>query len=317
MRVGSNPEKKKELKITYKQHRVIIPVYIPDSNEDYFKNLFEVFKRSISSLLSTIDDEETNITIINNNCKKEVTLYIDELLNNNKIDKHIIYQKNYGKVFAILSESKAVYEPLITIADADVFYFSGWENAVINIHNEFNKAGVVSPIPMPHLAFYNNKSLFVKNWFRIYKKKIINDEDLNLFGKSIGNINFFKKNNYYLSQFYLKKNEKKFCIGASHFIATYKTESLYLITNSYPSYVFKNGYENEIIDRPLDKLGYYRFSTLKTFVYHLGNTLPEKIVKTKLIKEKQIKYNYSKKRNFKISFYIISLFFKIIKYLKK
>ena len=126
MRVGINPEKKKKEKIIYKQHRIIIPVYIPDSEDDYFKNSEKVFYLSINSLLRTIDKSETNITIINNNCKKEVADYIKSLFEKKEIEKLVNYSVNYGKVYSVLQEAKAAYEPFITIADADVLFFDNW-----------------------------------------------------------------------------------------------------------------------------------------------------------------------------------------------
>ena len=123
MRIGINPEKNKKKIIWYKLHRIIIPVYIPTEEKKYFDNLFEVFKISIGSLLKTTSKQFTNITIINNNCNKEVTNYINSLIESNLIDKHIHNSINKGQVNSILSEVRSCHEEVITIADADVFYF--------------------------------------------------------------------------------------------------------------------------------------------------------------------------------------------------
>ncbi len=275
MRIGINPEKIKKTKISYKKHRVIIPVYIPNSNEKYFDNLFSVFKISINSLIQTIQHNDTNITIINNDCKKEVTDFIDDLINENKIDKHVKLSLNYGKVYTILSEVKASYERLITIADADVFYYSGWLENTIEVFNNFDRAGVVTPLPMPQLAFYANSSLFFNKIFKIKKGKIIQDKDLQLFEKSINSKILIKKNNWYKNQLFLEKNEKQVCVGAGHFIATYRKDVLDKIKVERPVYVFEDGAESFHLDHPIDKLGYYRLSTVKSFVYHLGNTIPK------------------------------------------
>jgi hypothetical protein len=275
MRIGVNPEKKRLGKIIYKKHRVIIPVYIPNSNEKYFDNLLSVFKVSINSLIKTTQQNDTNITIINNDCKKEVTDFIDDLINENKIDKHVKLSSNYGKVYTILSEVKASYEQLITIADADVFYYSGWLENTIEVFNNFDRAGVVAPLPMPQLAFYANSSLFFNKIFKIKKGKIIQDEDLQLFEKSINSKISIKKNNWYQNQLFLEKNEKQVCVGAGHFIATYRKVVLDKIKVERPIYVFEDGAESYHLDIPIDKLGYYRLSTVKSFVYHLGNTIPK------------------------------------------
>ena len=281
MRIGQNPEKKKFKEIGYKQHRIIIPVYIPKSKDEYFDNLFLVFKRSIESLLRTIDENQTNITIINNNCNEEVTVFIDVLLSKQRIDKHVKFTSNYGKVYTILSEVKASYEDLITIADADVFYLSNWFIETYSIFEKFKKAGVVAPLPMPQLAFYSNSSLFFDKLLNLKKGKVVLDKDLLLFEESVNSKILIKKNNWFKNQLYLEKNKEKTCIGAGHFIATYRKEVLDKIDVIKPKFVFEDGAETFHLDKPIDKLGYYRLSTTKTFVYHLGNTIPKWVEKYK------------------------------------
>ena len=275
MRIGVNPEKNNYNSINYKTHRIIIPVYIPNSKDEYFNNLFSVFKTSLNSLIKTTDIKETNITIINNNCREEVTEYIDDLLKEKVIDKHVQLASNYGKIYTILAEARASYEQLITIADADVFYFSNWLLETKTIFKEFKNAGVVAPLPMPQLAFYSNHSLFFSNFFKIKKGKIILEDDLLLFEESVGSKILIEKNNWFKNQLYLEKNTVKSCIGAGHFIATYRKEVLDKISIVKPIYVFENGGERFHLDAPIDQLGYYRLSTIKTFVYHLGNTIPK------------------------------------------
>lgn len=113
MRIGENPEKQKSKKLSYKLFRVIIPVYIPNEESEYFKNAFFVFKKSIYSLLSTIDLENTNITIINNNCNAETTDFINPLLDSKDIDRHVHCKENYGKIQTILQEARGCCEDYI------------------------------------------------------------------------------------------------------------------------------------------------------------------------------------------------------------
>lgn len=275
MRIGKNPEKELYNQVQYKQHRIIIPVFIPNSSDAYFNNLFSVFKISIDSLIKTTDNLATNISIINNNCREEVTKYIDKLLDEKKIDKHVKLSVNYGKVYTILSEAKSSYEQLITIADADVFYFSNWFNETLIVFNTYDKAGVVAPLPMPQLAYYNNASLFLDKLFKIKKGKVISDNDLLLFEKSVNNKISLKKDNWFKNQLYLEKNKIQVCIGSGHFIATYRKEVLDKIKVIKPKYIFEDGAESFHLDYPIDKLGYYRLSTINSYAYHLGNTIPK------------------------------------------
>ena len=311
MRIGANPEKEKLTKIHYKKHRVIIPVYIPESEDGYFENLFEVLKVSIDSLLKTISLDITAITIINNACKAEVTEFIDGLLVENKIDKHVKLTSNYGKVYTVISEARATYEEYITIADADVFYFKYWEKEVFKIFATFNKVGVVSPVPGPHGALYNNVSLFGSLFRKPKMANVVDPTSFVLFEAGTNNPKIFNDRNYNWKekQYYLEKNGVKTCVGAGHFIATYKNEfkKFPLIK---PKFVFKNGDEDEFLDSQFDKLGYYRVSTIKTFAYHLGNTIPT------WVKEYQFNQNstqFKKIKNKKLIYLIKKQVFRILK----
>ncbi|WP_196886369.1 glycosyltransferase [Aureivirga sp. CE67] len=300
MRIGVNPEKSKLSEIKYKQHRIIIPVYIPESDEEYFQNLFEVLKVCIESILKTVDLNNTVITIINNNCKVEVTDYIETLLINKYIDKHVKYTENYGKVYTVLAEARASYEDLITITDADVFFFTGWENEIIKAFNTFSKAGVISPLPVPNLAFYNNTSLFFDKLFSIKKGKIVSNKSFELFEEGVGNKEVFKK--WKNKQFYLKSGDYPICIGACHFVATYRRSVLQNIEYLKPKYVFKNGYENKVLDKPIDVLGYYRLSLNKSFAYHLGNNIPKWIENEVGVSSESIDFIEKNKKIIRFSF---------------
>lgn len=277
MRVIPNPEKFNFSKITYKHHRIIIPVYIPDSDDFYFSSLFKVFKLSIHSLLKTINSLNTSVTIINNNCKKEVTEYIDKLVEEKKIDKHVKLSSNYGKVYTILSEAKGCYEPYITIADADVFYFNNWESEVFKILKKFPKIGVVSPVPSPHLFNYYNISFIVNNIFKLKKGQILTERSFDLFAEGVNHSPTFfstKKIDFKKEQFYVEKNEIKACVGAVHFIATYDRNVFNGISLQKPEFKFNVGDEGIFIDSNIDKMGLGRLSTTDAYAYHLGYSIP-------------------------------------------
>ena len=127
MRKGVNPEKLKNEKNHQYKHRVIMPVYIPNTEEEYYKQSVEVFRFSLRSLIETINPETTAITIIDNNSIKEVNDIIN--LNLEYIDKKVSYSDNKGKVYAVLNEMRSCYEPFVTCTDADVLFLRGWEKA--------------------------------------------------------------------------------------------------------------------------------------------------------------------------------------------
>ncbi|WP_264553465.1 glycosyltransferase family A protein [Flavobacterium sp. N2038] len=297
MRIGENPEKLNSKKLEYKPFRVIIPVFIPEGNAGYFKDAFSVFEKSIYSLLNTIDAEKTNITIINNNCKKEVTDYINLLLANKEIDKHIHCSENYGKIYTILQEARGCYEDYIAIVDSDVFFFSNWQNEALSIFNNFKNAGVVGLTPDPNTAFYCNNSLFTNEFLFVKKDKVVKDKELELFEAGINKENFFvtKTKNWKEKQFYLETKTTKAVIGAGHFASVYRKEIFKKLPLEKPIYVFPGG-ELSFLDIPIDKLGYYRLSLLKASAYHLGNSLPDWILEKEIFASKIHEHLESSKR---------------------
>jgi hypothetical protein len=318
MRIGSNPEKDKFKKIHYKKHRVIIPVYIPNDEDSYFKDLFDVFKESISSLLKTISSNTTAITIINNSCKEEVTTFIDGLLAEKKIDKHVKLASNYGKVYTILSEARGAYEDYITIADADVFYFNEWEKEVFEIFSTSKKVGVVSPVPAPHLALYNNVSLFGSLFRKTKMANVVDLESFVLFEQGTNNPKIFqdRKHVWKEKQYYIENNGIMACVGCGHFIATYKN-----VFKKFPfikpKFVFKNGAEDQFLDSQFDKLGYYRLSTLKAFAYHLGTTKPDWIKEFNFNKHAKSSYNITSYKELKSNALVFRLKKQVFRVLKK
>ncbi len=274
MRKGVNPEKFKQEKINIKPHRVIIVFFIPDSEEDYFKDLHIVFKRCLQSLFETINTESTSVTLINNNSGEKVHQVIEEY--KHLIDKYVIYSENKGKIYAVMNEVRSVYEDFVTIADADVFFLNGWEKSVFEIFKNVSGAGVVSPLPVPHGAFIFNKTIFFEFLKgKIKYKSLLKKEDTELYKLSIESKGVFKrKDKLYWDekQFYFNSNAEYYLLGATHFVATYKS-SIFKGTYDLPVFRFKKGDEANYIDLLADKKGLFRLSTKLTYAYHMGNNV--------------------------------------------
>lgn len=282
MRVGVNPEKfKNDINHRY-SHRIILPVYIPDIKETFYKDSLLTFKCCIETLINTINPFTTAITVVNNNSCSRVSEIIEA--NKSKIDKYVIQGDNKGKINAVLQEARGAYEPFVTIGDADVLFYKGWEKAVLSVFNNFPRAGVVSPLPCPSLALYQNSTLFFDTfWNRsLSYQNFLKSEDLILYLKGMNNSSLFKRSqnkyNWDQRQYVLSNNSFKAVVGAGHFIATYRTV-LFQNEKSFPSNVFVKGEEIDFMDSLSDKKGYYRLSTNKTYAYHLGNRIDEEVIK--------------------------------------
>lgn len=278
MRVGFNPEKNRNKKNIRKPHRVVMVLYIPNSDEAYYKESHLVLNQSLESLFSTINPETTVVTLINNGSSESVNQVIQKFLP--KIDKYVEYEQNKGKVYALLNEVKGVFEPFVTITDADVLFFEGWEKAVFTIFKDYPKAGVVSPLPVPHCAFGRNNVVFCDEWFRIKYGGIVTKEDSELFIKGIDNNVVFRRQHHVywdVKQVYLAQKSQAI-IGATHFVATYKSK-LFKDSTAFPEEVFVQGYEDVFIDCLAENHGMYRLSTVAAFAYHMGNCPDDTISK--------------------------------------
>lgn len=325
MRTGVNPEKFKSERNIRHQHRVIIPVHIPISNNEYYRSSLEVLKHSLQSLLKTVNFETTAISIINNASNPEVEKLITDLYNKGQISKYVIYNENRGKVHAVISEAKASFEDFITIADCDVLFFEGWEKAVFEIFKAYPKSGVVSPLPSQNLALYYNSSLFFDLFLKgkIKYKKLVSDGDCELFLKGLGNPSLLDRHNAKYSwkekQYYLD-NSIKAILGANHFVATYRREVL-ISNDLFPSEKFKKGFEENYMDAPADKLGWYRLSTPKTYAYHIGNELDfvtsNTVCSSKEMMSPEIFKSIKAVKKSKIPYLIKRMFFKILRSVKQ
>jgi len=282
MRVGINPEKFKDKRNVRVMHRVIVIFFIPNVLDDYYKESIDVLHACLESIVSTINFETTCITLINNNSVSDVNSVIDKYINKGKIDKYVHYSENKGKVYAIMNEIRGIYEPFVTISDADVLFIKGWEKAIFNIYKNIERAGVVAPLPCPNLAFNHNNTVFFDQMlsFKIKKDKKVSDKDCDIYLEGLGNDSLLNRNNrnfnWRTHQYYLKKNNETTILGAGHFVATYRT-ALINKNDNFPFFKFFNGYEDDFIDNKADRKGYYRLSLPKTFAYHIGNKLDSNV----------------------------------------
>lgn len=275
MRIGVNPEKLKPKRLNHKPHRVIMPVYIPNLEEEYFKNALDVLKLCLDSLLATTNPEQTNITVINNASCGEVDEYLERLFQEGKIDKYVKRRENRGKVEPVLSEAMGSYEDYITITDADVFFKEGWLFETMKIFKNY-QPGVVMPLPVPNNYKMNNIFCLNRAFFSKKMKygKIVDKNDLIEFERSVGSSGLM--NRFYDRQFHFEKNGVYACLGAGHFVATYDRQLFDFVDRlKKVKYIFKNGQEREYIDNLTNLTGTCRLSTIKSYVYHMGNTIPD------------------------------------------
>ena len=317
MRIGQNPSKDQPVPDQDYFHQVIIPVYIPEL-KDYYENSFEVLDLCLNSLFKTCHSL-TFFTIVNNGSCKEVQVYLENLFKKGEIHE-LVHTSNIGKLNAIFKGLCGHRFSLTTIADADTFFETGWQNASYNIFEKFPKAGVVGLTPqfkMFHAANSSNvlfDTILSKN---LYFESVKNPGALQHFYKSIGWEDNYNKN--LLKQtLVLHSDGESALVGAGHYVATYKAT----LFNTLP--VFLNAKIGRNTEQYLDtlplKYGMWRLTTTQNYAYHIGN-VTEKWMETKLNElipqEKGIPSNFNwfkaEKINYLEFFIKNKLFYKILK----
>lgn len=269
MRVGFNPQKNQEQHQDNYFHQVILPVYIP-SFEGYFRESLDILQYCIDSLLHTIH-AKTTITIVNNGSCDTVVVYLNELLQSGKIQE-LIHTSNIGKMNAVLKGLSGNQYALVTVADADVLFLPGWQKATYQILEKFPKAGAVCPTPSSR-SYKTFTSNILWDYFWSGKLKfteVINPEGLKAFAHSVGNEDFY--NEYQLQKYLtITENNCRAVVGAGHFLATYRKEIFSDTLPKYTKYSLGGTSEQDILDVPVVKTGYYRLSTEDNYAFHLGN----------------------------------------------
>lgn len=272
MRIGENPSKSDNKIKIYTLHRVILSVYIPNLETEYFLHSQEIFKLCLESLLFTVN-RQTRISIIINGCCKEV----EELINNYKENHYLIDQvfytrQNLGKINAIYSVVKSNLEPLITISDADVFFLKDWQKETVKVFNHFPSAGMVSPVPSSKGYLNSTRSTLFYSLFKgkIRFKDVLDPEGMDNFQKSIGSEIY---DLIHLKKYLIVANkENEAVIGCGHFVATFRKEVFENSPSRVCEFRVQGGSEEAYLDDPNDYSGFLRLATLGNFAYHMGNT---------------------------------------------
>jgi len=272
MRKGTHPLKSgNNLLHEHGIHRVIVPVYLPNS-DGYYKFGFEILSLCIKTLLLTVDSK-TNITIVLNETTHKVKRYLYELLETKKIDQLIINRFNHGKLDSILSVARGCFEDFITFVDCDAFFYPGWESSIADVFNNFHEAGWVSSQPAPDTTWLNSCSTiflaFSKGCLR--KFPVMTDKNLDRFGESLGRPEMYKKR---INEFYLavERNNAKAIVGGNHFAFTIRRAVLEQIP-IIPANKFIA--EEMYFGQYFDRTDFWRLSTPELLIQHMGNVSEE------------------------------------------
>jgi hypothetical protein len=273
MRLGINPLKTNPSLLDHSAfHRIIVPVHIPN-DEGYFAGQSDVLKECLDSISETVSFQTTRITVINNGSNVVISDYLRRLLDSGQINRLVHISENRGKLESVINEARASTEEYISLIDADMLMFPGWEHAVFEIFNAFPKAAVVSPMPAPQHSFYYNEicafDLISRNRLRF---GMVSDQAIDLIETGLnafGSLAGFRG-----GEFYTEAGGVRARIGCGHCCATYRREIFFEDVRRKVEYVFKGGVEKFYIDYIPESWTYWRMATMEAYCYHMGNTLP-------------------------------------------
>ena len=266
MRIGQNPGKENSALEMTTYHRIIIPVYIPNF-EGYFQDAEKIFNICITSLLKSLHSG-CAISVINNACCDTITAKLRLLKDEGKIDRLIDANKNKGKIDPLISEMRSSYEPLITVADADVLFKSNWLIQVEKLFKAIPECGMVGHLPDPKKFKGFNATTLLSTLGKAKHEMVDYKDELVRFAQSIGE----PEESYVETEIKVfEKNGVKSVIGAHHFSTTLRKEYLEMVPGHPSLKKITGNSESHYIDKPVDKIGFLRLSTRYPVVYHMGN----------------------------------------------
>ncbi len=284
MRVGHNPHKDQLLPEDAFTHQVVIPVHIPQQ-DGYFKDSLQVLQRCLESLLLT-SHSATFITVVNNGSDAVTTQFLTQLWAQGKIHE-LIHTTAIGKVNALLKGIVGHRHPLLTLADSDVLFLPGWQQATHEVFLAFPKAGVVGIVPQYRLFLQHCSNvlfdLFASNQLRFIP--VHDPLSIEKFHQSLG----WGPSNPVHGQLTLGvESPSGFTayVGSGHFVATYK-RSLFDSIHSFTDYKM-GGTSETYLDELAWRKNTWRLTTNANFAYHMGNVYEPWMNDIKFVQEQAL-----------------------------
>jgi glycosyltransferase involved in cell wall biosynthesis len=280
MRTGKNPAK--DGLPAYTPHRlgVALIVYIPFT-EGYFENSLEIFRYQLDSLRATTGEPFDLLVFDNGSCPQAVSA-MQEMYDQHQIDWLILSAHNIGKAGAWNWIFASMPNELICYADSDVLFRPGWLEASLQVLQAFPMAGMIGAQPnfydvmvgegTAHLALQENDTYTFGDYWPA--KETIDEY---CFGIGASEELAAQFHSIPLPAITEQQLEVKAIIGASHmqFLIPREVSRQVVPLPSTKGLLRK---ETMSIDYKIDELGYLHLSTPESYVFHMGNTINERLI---------------------------------------
>ncbi len=283
MRVGENPTKysRKNPGVASIPIKTPLPItvctitYVP-TLEGYYKEGLDIIKLTILSIRGNTD-EAFDLAVFDNGSCKEVVDWLVEQKNNNVIQWLVLSSENMKKIGAwniLFSSAQGDY---IYYFDSDIYHYNGWLEGMLSTLKNIPGSSVVG-------GFHNiptscaKKSLDLvsqDNIFDIERDHYLSDAELRKLAQSVGadEVNFISKKNVF-GQARITYDNVSAYLGASHCQFLVKKECLREIFPQGRDWALTS--TDADFDTKLYEKGYFKLTTIDSYVYHIGNILEGK-----------------------------------------
>tara|TARA_Y100000816_G_C26092766_1_gene577752 strand:+ start:872 stop:1891 length:1020 start_codon:yes stop_codon:yes gene_type:complete len=314
-RIGQNPLKWIKSNEEPRKITIVTVVHIPELS-GFWKDALSVLEKNINSLCANTSKPFDFMVLDNGSCK-DVKNYLYDCYNCNKIQYLTFSRYNMRKIGAMNYLFSVAPGEIISFTDSDVYFEKGWLDATLDIMDTYPKAGMVSAIPtidksIDHYdstlkGIIENKEIIIKSGNSLIPDNYIEAHRLSL-GKSVEN---YMENIKDRIDTKITLNGINAYVCAQDFQFTTRKE---IIAKVLPLVVTdKNIYYDPIyspvFESKLDKLGFWRLSTEKYLIHHMGNSLknlqPELALIRNRTEEKTNLINENKSKPIPISIRII------------
>lgn len=279
MRTGANPAKAGIPAYTPQGLGIALIVYIPFT-EGYFVNSLEILNYQIASIRATTVQPFDLLVFDNGSCP-QVVAALKELYEDKAIDWLVLSQHNLGKAGAWNWIFGCLPNEWICYADSDVLFRHDWFEASREIFEAFPLAGMVAAQPnffdvmkgegKAHLALQQDERYKLGEY---RPSKDIIDEYCTGIGATDELAAQFYENS--LPAVTNQSTGTQAVIGASHMqFLTRRSIARQIVPLQASKGLLRS--ETMGIDYRIDELGYLHLSTLKPYVFHMGNTLNERL----------------------------------------
>lgn len=262
--------------MTAPTHRVVVPVHIPEL-EGYFAGLGEVLELCLESLFLT-KRKGQRLTVIANECAPEIVTALAERLERGLLDQLVVYGNNRGKVDALLGILPRCQEDVVTLSDGDVLFRHGWQAAVERVFHTFPECGWVAPVTALLPRYHTSATLAgAALGGELRRESAVSRADLLEFAQSIGDPDRFSEDQL-KQQIVVQREQRRALVGGGHFVASLRREAAACLPSTPTGIAVSGGSEAAGLDRPIDRAGFWRLSTTRSYALHMGNVVEQRFL---------------------------------------